>query len=123
MALASRRPRERRRQQTLPSPLSRPSFQSRDQSSHQPLPIAPQQRLLRARPLPPDQTPALASLKPSSRPPPQSQDQPSRFRLLLALVQPLLRLLPQPPLQPPLWPSVLHLPRLCRSPPLDPWVT
>ena len=114
--MASLRPRDQRRHQIPPSPLFLRSFQSRDQSSHRPLPIAPQQRLLLARPLPPDQAPALATLKPSSRPPTQPQDQPSRFRLLLALEQPLLRSLPQPPPQPLLWPSVLRLPRLSRNP-------
>jgi len=71
LALTPRRPRDQRRQQTLPLPLSRPSFQPRDQSLPQPLPIVPHQRPLLARPLPPDQSPALVSLKPSVRPPPQ----------------------------------------------------
>jgi hypothetical protein len=68
-------------------PLFRPSFQPRDQPSHQPLPIAPEQRPLLARPLRPDQAPALVSLKPSLRPPPRSQDQPSSLCLFLTLAQ------------------------------------
>jgi hypothetical protein len=72
LALTPLRPRIQRRHQTLPLPLSRPSFQPRDQSSHQPLPIVPEQRPLLARPLRPDQAPALASLKPSPPPPPQT---------------------------------------------------
>gem|GEM_PF-4477179 len=87
LVLTPLRPRDQRRHQTLPSPLSQPSFQPRDQSSHRPLPFAPQQRPLLARPLSQDQAPALATLKPSLRPPPQSQDQHQPLCLLLTLPQ------------------------------------
>jgi len=97
LVLGSRRLRDQCRHQTLPSPLSQSSLQPQDQPSHQPLPIVPHQRPLLARPLPPNQGPALATVKPSFRPPPQPRDQPSRFRLLLALEQSLVRSLPQSP--------------------------
>ena len=87
LVLTPLRPRDQRRHQTLPLPLSWPSLQPQVQSSHQPLPIVPEQRPLLARPLRPDQAPALASLKPSLRPPPQPQDQPLPLCLLLTLAQ------------------------------------
>jgi hypothetical protein len=98
----------------LPSLLSRSSFQPRNQSSHQLLPIAPPRLLLMPQVLRQAQHPLSPSAQPSLRPLPIAQDQPSPFRLLLALERPLVR----HPLQPLLRPSVLHLPPFSRNPPV-----
>ena len=67
LVMGSRWPRDQRRHQTLPLPLSQPSFQPRDQPSRFRLLLALEQPLLRLLPQPPLQPPLWPSVLPLPR--------------------------------------------------------
>jgi len=126
LVLTPLRPRDQRRHQTLPLPLSRPSLQPQDQSSLRLLLFVPPRLLL----MPPRLRPARHPLMPSAQAPPLPQVQALHLHPPQPRVPALLRPLPQSPLQPPLRPTLLladlasvrSSPGLSRSPLLDPQV-